>query len=350
MQHELYMRRCIQLAKLGAGNVAPNPMVGAVLVYENRIIGEGFHKQYGNAHAEVNCIDTVREEDKHLIQKSEMYISLEPCSHYGKTPPCSDLIIRKKIPKVFIGSKDPFKQVNGRGIQKLEAAGVEVVTGILEKECEELNKRFFNFHNQHQPYIILKWAQTTDNKIAGTENKQLKISNKFTNRIVHKWRSEEAAILVGTNTIIVDDPLLTNRLWTGKNPVRLVVDKDLKLSQTHKVFNHDAPTIVFNSHKHLVDVDTRLKNEVYFYKLKFEKDLTGQICDACYTLNLQSILVEGGARLLQSFIDNHLYDEVRIITNTEMQIGNGLNAPTITGLNKLCSPNYKNDRIDFSYN
>jgi len=318
-----------------------------VLVYENRIIGEGFHKQYGNAHAEVNCIDTVREEDKHLIQKSELYVSLEPCSHYGKTPPCSDLIIRKKIPKVFIGSKDPFKQVNGRGIQKLEAAGVEVVTGILEKECEELNKRFFNFHNQHRPYIILKWAQTTDNKIAGTENKQLKISNEFTNRIVHKWRSEEAAILVGTNTIIVDDPLLTNRLWTGKNPVRLVIDKDLKLPQTHKVFNHEAPTIVFNSHKHSVHVGAKLENQVYFYKLEFEKELTGQICDACYTLNLQSILVEGGARLLQSFIDNHSYDEVRIITNTEMQIGNGLNAPTITGLNKVCSRNYKKDNIDF---
>jgi diaminohydroxyphosphoribosylaminopyrimidine deaminase / 5-amino-6-(5-phosphoribosylamino)uracil reductase len=345
-QNELYMHRCIQLAKLGAGNVAPNPMVGAVLVYENKIIGEGYHKQFGEAHAEVNCIASVKEENKHLIKGSALYVSLEPCSHYGKTPPCSNLIIRQEIPKVFIGSKDPFKEVDGRGIQKLESAGVEVVTGILEKECTELNKRFFAFHTKQRPYLVLKWAQSADNKISGFHSKSLKISNEFTNKIVHKWRSEEAGILVGTNTINADDPLLTTRLWSGKNPVRLAVDKNLRLSQTHKVFNNDAPTIIFNFRKHSVDAEARLKNQVYYYKLELEKELTEQICDACYKLNLQSILVEGGAKLLQSFIDNHLYDEVRIITNTEMQIGNGLSAPIANKLKKIFSQSIQKDNIN----
>ncbi|MEP6682742.1 MAG: bifunctional diaminohydroxyphosphoribosylaminopyrimidine deaminase/5-amino-6-(5-phosphoribosylamino)uracil reductase RibD [Parafilimonas sp.] len=346
-QHELYMHRCIQLAKLGAGNVAPNPMVGAVLVHENIIIGEGYHTQYGDAHAEVNCINSVKAENKHLIERSTLYVSLEPCSHYGKTPPCSDLIIRQKIPKVFIGSKDPFKEVNGKGIQKLEAAGVEVVTGVLENECIRLNKRFFIFHKKHRPYIVLKWAQTVDNKIAGIENKVLKISNKLTNRLVHKWRFEEASILVGTNTIIADDALLTNRLWTGKNPVRLVIDKDLKLPQTHKVFNNDAPTIIFNFQKHTVDTETKFTNQAYYYKLEIGNNVNHQICEACYKLNIQSILVEGGAKLLQSFIDDRLYDEIITITNTEMQIGNGLHAPLFNGLIKAYSKSIKKDKIEF---
>ena len=203
------MHRCIQLAKLGAGYVAPNPMVGAVLVQRDRIIGEGYHQQYGGPHAEVNCIASVNETDKDLISASTLYVSLEPCSHFGKTPPCADMIIKHKIPKVVIGSRDPSKEVNGKGIEKLKAAGVEVEVGILENECKTLNRRFFIFNTQHRPYIILKWAQTADHKIAGITDERLFISSEVTNRLVHKWRSEEASILVGTNTALYDDPELT---------------------------------------------------------------------------------------------------------------------------------------------
>ncbi len=211
-------------------------MVGAVLVYDNKIIGEGYHQKYGKAHAEVNCINSVRQEDKFLVEKSTLYVSLEPCSHYGKTPPCVDLIIKNKIKKVVIGCIDVYKEVAGKGIQKLQDAGVEVVTGVLEKECIDLNKRFFTFQQKFRPYIILKWAQSFNGKIAAktssstTEeaiNKRTFISNDYSNRLVHKWRSEEAAILVGTNTVLQDDPLLTTRLWTGKNAIRIIIDKEL---------------------------------------------------------------------------------------------------------------------------
>lgn len=339
------MQRCLHLAKLGVGHVAPNPMVGSVLVYEDRVIGEGYHKQYGEAHAEVNCIASVKNEDIQFIEKSTLYVSLEPCAHYGRTPPCSDLIIRKKIPKVVIGCRDPFKEVNGKGIEKLEAAGINIVTGILEKNCKELNKRFFAFHIRQRPYLILKWAQTSDKKITANSNNRLKISNEFTNRLVHKWRVEEAAILVGTNTVLVDDPLLTNRLWTGKNPVRLVIDKELKLPVKAKIFNADAPTVVFNLHKSTIN--TELSNKVYFCKIENTASLCGQICDACYRLNIQSILVEGGAKLLQSFIEENLFDEVRIITNENLKIGNGLDAPFI-GSSVINHTNYKikSDKIE----
>ena len=347
-QDELYMQRCIQLAKLGAGNVTPNPMVGAMLVYENRIIGEGYHKKYGEAHAEVNCIASVKIADKNLVSESTLYVSLEPCAHYGKTPPCSDLIISNKIPKVVIGSNDPFEKVNGKGIEKLKAAGIEVVTGVLEKECLELNKRFFTFHTKQRPYIILKWAQTADKKTALNDNKRLIISNEFSNRLVHKWRAEEAAILVGTNTVLVDDPLLTNRLWSGKNPLRLTIDKYLKLPVDAKVFNKDASTIVFNFYKNTVEFDVELSNTVYYYKINGDAELAHQITDACYKLNLQSILIEGGAQLLQSFIDEKLYDEIRIITNKDLFVIKGLESPVISTWNKIYSFPLGNDLIEFS--
>ncbi len=330
-QAELYMERCIQLAALGAGNVAPNPMVGAVLVYNDRIIGEGYHKKYGEAHAEVNCIASVKEADKHLIENAVLYVSLEPCAHYGKTPPCSDLIIRNKIPKVVIGCRDPFKQVDGKGIEKLKAAGIEVVTGVLENECKDLNKRFFTFHIKKRPYIILKWAQTANKKIASSDNKRLIISNQITNRLVHKWRFEEASILVGTNTVIADDPLLTNRLWQGKNPVRLIIDKALKIPENLRVFNNEAPTIVFNYIKSTIEPVGMFLNQTYFFKIEKDKSLVLQVIDVCYSLNIQSILVEGGAKLLQSFIDEKLFDEIRIITNKDLVIENGLDAPEFKG-------------------
>jgi diaminohydroxyphosphoribosylaminopyrimidine deaminase/5-amino-6-(5-phosphoribosylamino)uracil reductase len=347
-QHEQYMQRCLQLAKLGAGFTRPNPMVGAVLVHDNVIIGEGYHRDYGKPHAEVNCIASVKDTHRHLIAHSTLYVSLEPCAHYGKTPPCTDLIIKNKIPKVVIGCTDPFEQVNGKGIEKLKAVGVEVITGILEKECIDLNKRFFVFHTKKRPYIILKWAQTVDKKIALNENKRLIISNEFTNRLVHKWRAEEAAILVGTNTVAIDDPLLTNRLWAGKNPVRLVIDKHLKLTSGAGIFNHDASTIVFNLHKTSMELNAVPENKVYYYKLNYENSLIKQVADACFKLNIQSILVEGGLRLLQSFIDEQLYDELRIITNENMFAGNGLPAPVFT--DKLTQRNtihVGTDKIEF---
>ena len=345
------MHRCLELARLGAGYVAPNPMVGAVLVYGDKIIGEGWHKKYGEAHAEVNCIVSVKEEDKNLISQSTLYVSLEPCGHFGKTPPCTDLIIKNKIPKVIIGCRDPFKEVNGVGIEKLQAAGVETEVGVMEKECKELNKRFFTFSTQHRPYIILKWAQTADGKIAPPppargasesskdkmsfaqrgsevppaegfrEASRLLISNEYSNRLVHKWRSEEAAILVGTNTALLDNPELTTRLWTGPSPIRLVVDMNLRLPASLNLFNGDVRTIIFNT------VKQEEKENLLYYKLKKDRSLVTQLIPALYQLKIQSVLVEGGAKLLQSFIDNGLWDETRIINNDGLTAGEGLDAP-----------------------
>jgi diaminohydroxyphosphoribosylaminopyrimidine deaminase / 5-amino-6-(5-phosphoribosylamino)uracil reductase len=333
------MHRCIELAKQAAGSVAPNPMVGAVLVYNDIIIGEGYHAQYGQAHAEVNCINAVTKEHKDLIAQSILYVSLEPCAHFGKTPPCADLIIANKIRKVIIGCRDPFKEVDGKGIEKLKAAGIEVISGVLEKECKELNKRFFTFHTAHRPYIILKWAQTANGIIASKDYSRILISNEFSTRLLHKWRSEEAAILVGTNTALHDDPSLTTRLWKGNNPVRLVVDMNLRLPQTLQLFDGSVKTIVFNT--------TRQdeKNNLLFYRIKKDITLVRQISDALYALNIQSVLVEGGAKLLQSFIDEGLYDEVRIITNNQLQVPEGIKSPQVSELILTDSGHIHSDTI-----
>lgn len=316
------MQRCIQLAKAGAGYVAPNPMVGAVLVHENRIIGEGYHQQYGGPHAEVHCVNSVKEADRHLIAQSTIYVSLEPCAHFGKTPPCADLIIEKKIPHVVIGCRDPFKQVDGKGVEKLQAAGVQVTMNVLEQDCKNLNKRFITFHREHRPYIILKWAQTANGKIAGdTGGERLLISNEYTNRLVHKWRSEEAAILVGTNTALFDDPSLTTRLWKGASPVRLVVDMNLRLPSSLQLFNKQVKTIVFNSLQH------EEQHNLLYYQVTQDVNLVHQMVNALYQLKIQSVLVEGGAQLLQSFIDEGLWNEIRVITNNEQVVQHGLPAP-----------------------
>jgi len=335
---ETYMQRCIELALKGAGSVAPNPMVGAVLVHNGRIIGEGWHERYGEAHAEVNCLGQAAQNGQtDKFQQSTLYVSLEPCAHFGKTPPCSDLIIQHKIPKVVIGCRDPFVEVNGKGIEKLKAAGVETVVDVLKKECMELNKRFFTFHLQHRPYIILKWAQTGDGKIAApaplnppgggtledSDVRRLLISNEFTNKLVHKWRSEEASILVGTNTALLDDPQLTNRYWPGKQPVRLVLDKELKLPSTLQLFNDAAKTIVFNTIKESTE------GNIQYYIISKEGNAVEQVVDALYQLNIQSVIVEGGAQLLQGFIDAGLWDEARVIENSSLKIEKGLNAPQI---------------------
>lgn len=337
------MQRCLQLAKIGAGNVAPNPMVGAVLVYDGKIIGEGFHEKFGEAHAEVNCLRSVKDENREFIKHATMYVSLEPCVHFGKTPPCADLIIENKIPEVVIGCEDAFEKVNGKGIEKLQKAAIAVATGILEDECKKINKRFFTFNKLKRPYIILKWAQTANNKISDDagSSERLLITNDFTNRLVHKWRSEEAAILIGTKTALLDNPKLNNRLWAGNNPVRLVVDKKLAIPLSHKIFDKEAKTIVFNGEKH------EINENLVFYKLNGNVNFIEQLMDACYQLKIQSIIVEGGARLLQSFIDAGLWDEARIITNTTLQVDAGLNAPLLCKSKLLHSENFLNDRIQY---
>ncbi len=358
------MQRCLQLAALGAGNVAPNPLVGAVLICGDRIIGEGYHQQYGQAHAEVNCINSVAPADSNLIAKSTLYVSLEPCAHFGKTPPCVDLIITHKIPEVVIGCQDSFAGVNarlndpvgqGKGIEKLKAAGVEVIVCVLEAACRELNKRFFTFHENHRPYIILKWAQSSDGRIAaplnpqeGTlehaDSKRLLISNEFTNRLVHKWRSEEAAILVGTNTALLDDPALTTRHWPGKDPLRLVIDKNLKLPIHLKLFDGSVKTIVFNYNK---QEDT---GNLVYQQLDSEKNILAQIITVLYQIQVQSVIVEGGSKLLQSFIDADLWDEARVITNTSLVINEGLDAPLLKNAIEVDNQKIKNDMISFFRN
>jgi diaminohydroxyphosphoribosylaminopyrimidine deaminase/5-amino-6-(5-phosphoribosylamino)uracil reductase len=329
---------------LGAGHTAPNPMVGSVLVYEDRqtgeerIIGEGYHERYGQRHAEANCVASVKEEDRPLIAQSTLYVSLEPCAHYGKQPPCADLIIDRQIPRVVVGCRDPFPQVNGKGIEKLLAAGVEVRIGVLEKECIDLNRRFLTFNTLHRPYIVLKWAQSANGKIAGADGnagagidggvgnagaRRTLISNEYTNRLVHKWRSEEAAILVGTRTALADDPALTARLWSGPDPIRLVIDKDLRLPDSLRLFDRKVRTIVFNTLRH-EETDNLL-----YYQLATDSSLVDQVVVALTALKIQSVLVEGGARLLQSFIDEGYWDEARVITNNDLEISGGLAAPVL---------------------
>ncbi|RXK62084.1 bifunctional diaminohydroxyphosphoribosylaminopyrimidine deaminase/5-amino-6-(5-phosphoribosylamino)uracil reductase RibD [Lacibacter luteus] len=323
--HEQYMQRCIELARNGAGSVAPNPMVGAVLVHDGKIIGEGWHQRYGEAHAEVNCIGQATQSGQTgNLQQSTLYVSLEPCAHFGKTPPCSDLIIKHKIPKVVIGCRDPFEEVNGKGIEKLKAAGLEVIVDVLKEECVELNKRFFTFHQQQRPYVILKWAQTKNGIIGFKSAERLRISNEFTNRLVHQWRSEEAAILVGSNTALLDNPQLSNRYWdAAKQPVRLVVDRQLKLSSSLKLFNGEAATIVLNN------VQQSNEGAVQYEQLSGNGSVVQQVLQALHQRKLNSVLVEGGAELLQHFINEGLWDEARIITNEELIVTDAVKAPLL---------------------
>lgn len=341
--HETYMHRCIGLASQASGHVAPNPMVGAVLVHESEIIGEGYHQVYGGPHAEVNCIDSVNETNWHLISKSALYVSLEPCAHFGKTPPCADLIIRHNIKKVIIGCRDPFTEVNGKGIEKLLAAKVDVTTGILEKECKELNKRFFTFHTRHRPYIILKWAQTADLRIGNAGNNRLMITNEFTNRLVHRWRSEEAAIMAGTNTVMMDDPMLTNRLWHGNQPVRVIVDMDLRLPSSLRVFDGSVKTIIFNAVKH------EEVNNTTYYQVTRDVNLVHQVLNGLYQIKVLSVMIEGGARLIQSFIDEGLWDEARVITNRKLVLNGGVPSPILTDATVIAEQSFGDDLIRFYF-
>ena len=312
--HEYYIKRCLQIAKNGLGTTRPNPMVGAVIVHNNSIIGEGFTSTYGGPHAEVNAVNSVK--NKSLLKDSTIYVLLEPCSHFGKTPPCSDLIIKHSIPDVVIGCIDDNPEVAGKGVTKLKAHGCNVVVGLLEKECKEHLKRFFTYHNKKRPYIILKWAETEDGFIAPeTKDKQqpVWITNTYSRQLVHKWRAEEQAILVGTNTVIEDNPSLTVRDYTGKNPIRIVIDKSNKLDESYKVFDALAQTIRLTKNK-----------------LDFNQPLASQICRILHQQNINSVIIEGGAKTLQTFIDEGLWDEARIfIGKTEFK--SGTKAPQLNG-------------------
>jgi diaminohydroxyphosphoribosylaminopyrimidine deaminase/5-amino-6-(5-phosphoribosylamino)uracil reductase len=342
--NELYMHRCLQLAQCGAGFVAPNPMVGAVLVYNDRIIGEGYHKIYGQAHAEVNCLESVVTEDRHLIPDSVLYVSLEPCAHYGKTPPCADLIIRHRIKKVVIGCQDPFKAVDGKGIDRLKAAGVTVETGVLEKESRTLNKRFFCFYQQQRPYIILKWARSSNDCISGAGGERIKISNEITDRLVHRWRSEEAAIMVGTTTALKDNPALTNRYWSGHQPTRVLIDKKLSVSRNNAIYAPGAPLIIFNLEKNETDGAAR------FIRLSPDMPVISQVLQDLYNLQIQSIIIEGGTFLLQSFINENCWDEARVITNHQLIIPGGYAAPVLVNGKPAGSQQIGNDTIEFFEN
>lgn len=319
-EDEKYIFRCLQLARNGACNASPNPMVGAVIVHEGKIIGEGYHICCGQPHAEVNAISFVK--DEALLKKSTLYVSLEPCSHYGKTPPCADLIIQKQIPRVVIGCQDPFIKVAGQGIDKLRKAGVEVKVGVLEDKCKKLIKRFLTFHTLQRPYILLKWAESADgymDKIR-QDGHPTQLSNSLGRMLVHKKRAEADAIMVGTHTALLDNPSLTVRDWQGKNPVRILIDKDLSLPKGLHLFNHQVKTIVFTAqHKNSTEF-------LEYVKVDFTLDILPQIMATLYKKNIQSILVEGGAILLQSFIDAGLWDEI-YVEQTPILLYEGVKSP-----------------------
>ena len=324
-KEEKYISRCLELARNGLSTTPPNPMVGAVIVYKDRIIGEGYHVHYGQAHAEVNAICSVKEKDIHLLKEATIYVSLEPCSHYGKTPPCADLIIEKHIPHVVIGCLDPFSLVSGRGMKKLRDAGIDVKVGVLEKECRQLNRKFFTFNIYKRPYIILKWAESAD-KFIGKEyykNKPIMLSSPLTQMLVHKRRAESSAILVGRRTALIDNPSLTARAWHGKNPVRITLDKDLTLPSGIHFFDGNVPTIVFTS-----KTTTKRVPNTEFIQLNFSSNILPQIMDILYAKKLQSLLVEGGSQLLQSFINSNLWDEA-FVEESPIKLDNGIKAPNI---------------------
>lgn len=320
--HEFYLKKCLELALKGFPENTPNPMVGSVIVYKDKIIGEGYHEKYGSHHAEVNAINSVK--DKDLLSKSTIYVNLEPCSHFGKTPPCSDFIIKHKIPKVIIGCIDTFSEVAGRGIEKMKNAGIEVVVKIMEKESRELNKRFFTFHEQKRPYIILKWAESKDGFIAPLNQKEsFWMTSESSKKLVHQWRSEEKSILVGRITAEKDNPSLTVREIEGENPIRIVIDKKLELPKDLNLFNSESETIIFNEEK------SYKKKSNTFVKVNFN-NLIESMLYYLYEQTIQSIIIEGGTKTLQSFIDKQLWDEARIFT-TDSVLKNGVKSPNMKG-------------------
>jgi diaminohydroxyphosphoribosylaminopyrimidine deaminase/5-amino-6-(5-phosphoribosylamino)uracil reductase len=316
---ELFMLRALELAKMGIGHVAPNPLVGCVIVDDGKIIGEGWHAQYGQAHAEVNAINSVSDES--LLERSTLYVSLEPCSHFGKTPPCADLVIKHKLKKVVVANTDPNPLVNGAGLKKLQQAGIEVVTGVLEKDGRELNKRFFTFVEKNRPYIIVKWAQTVDGFMARKNFDSKWISHESSRQLVHQWRSEEAGILVGTRTAQHDDPELTVRDWSGKNPTRIVFDRFLRLSEKLKLFDRKQATLCYNVMKHEEHTNLALIRVS-------ENNFVADVLHDLVQRNIQSVMVEGGAETLKLFLNAGLWDEARVFTSSKT-FDAGIAAPRI---------------------
>jgi len=329
MDDVFYMQRCLELAVMGNGNVSPNPMVGCVIVLNNQIIGEGYHQKIGEAHAEVNAIKNVFENygDKapDLLKEATAYVTLEPCSHFGKTPPCADLLIKHQIKKVVIGNTDPFESVNGKGVEKLKNAGIEVVCGVLEDKCRFVNRRFFTRIKEHRPYFILKWAQTANGFFAPTDQSQQWISGTEAKTLTHQWRSEEDAILVGKNTVLADNPQLNTRAIKGKNPIRIIIDKNLDIPSNYHIFNDVAKTIIFN------EVKTEVVANIHYVQMEdMHYYLPQKIAYQLYLMDIQSVIIEGGANILNQFITANLWDEARIFTNkTKWQ--NGIKAPEING-------------------
>nr|WP_298779096.1 bifunctional diaminohydroxyphosphoribosylaminopyrimidine deaminase/5-amino-6-(5-phosphoribosylamino)uracil reductase RibD [uncultured Polaribacter sp.] len=333
------MKRCLQVAKNGIGNTRPNPSVGAVIVHQNKIIGEGFTSEYGNNHAEVNAVNSV--ENKVLLKEATIYVTLEPCSHFGKTPPCADLLVKHQFKNVVIGCVDTNSLVAGKGIERLRNAGINVIIGVLEDECKEHHKRFFTVQNKKRPYIILKWAETIDGFIAPLsklEQKPIWISNKYSQQLVHKLRSNEHAILVGTNTVIADNPKLNVRSWFGNNPTRIILDKTLRIPSDFSVFDGTVKTIV------LTGDDNKLENKienVIFERIDFNSNLAQQICIVLQKHNIQSVIIEGGSQTLQTFIDEKLWDEAHVFMGG-FSFENGVKAPVFSG-NVTSEKRIKND-------
>jgi diaminohydroxyphosphoribosylaminopyrimidine deaminase/5-amino-6-(5-phosphoribosylamino)uracil reductase len=331
MTDELYMQRCLELASLGLGNVSPNPMVGCVIVSEGKIIGEGYHEKIGEAHAEVNAVKAVFEKygteaAALLLKNATAYVSLEPCAHFGKTPPCADLLIRHQLKRVVIGNRDPFEAVDGKGIEKLKNAGIEVSSGILEKECSWLNRRFFTRILQKRPYIILKWARTANGFFAPTGDGQRWISGPLAKRLVHKWRTEEDAVLVGKRTALVDNPQLNAREWPGRNPVRLLIDRNLEIPSEHHLYNNEAKTIIFN------EIKTDVVGNIHFIQMEdMHYYLPQKIAFQLYLMDIQSVIIDGGANLLDQFITAGLWDEARVFTSA-VSWADGVLSPQINGM------------------
>ena len=325
LNHEYYIKRCLEISKQGIGTTRPNPSVGAVLVVDDKIIGEGFTSPYGGNHAEVNAISSVKNDED--LKKATIYVTLEPCSHYGKTPPCVDLIVKSGIKKVVIGCSDVNEIVAGRGIERLQNEGCEVVVVVLEKECKAHHKRFFTFHSKKRPYIILKWAQTQDGFIAPknrVKQAPVWITQKVSRQLVHKWRSEEHSILVGTTTILDDNPSLDVRSWSGENPLRIVIDKDLTIPKDLKVYDGSVKTIFINQ-----KITTNNEN-LFFEKINFSKPIALEICKVLFKHKVQSLIVEGGGKTIQTFIDENLWDEARVFSGL-VNFKEGTKAPILKG-------------------
>jgi diaminohydroxyphosphoribosylaminopyrimidine deaminase/5-amino-6-(5-phosphoribosylamino)uracil reductase len=333
---ELFMQRALDLAQLGRGSVSPNPLVGCVIVHNTTIIGEGRHEKYGEAHAEVNAVAAVN--DKSLLSKSTVYVNLEPCSHFGKTPPCADMLAAHRVKKVVIANLDPNPLVSGKGIKKLKDAGIEVVTGVLGEKGDALNKRFFTFFSKKRPYIILKWAETADGFIARENFDSKWISNEHSRQLVHKWRSEEDAVLVGTGTALHDNPALTVRDWSGRNPIRIVIDRYNRLPQTLTLFDGQQQTLCYTTTKN------EIRQNLAFVKVK-ESSFQKELLDDLFKRNIQSVIIEGGATTLQQFINNNLWDEARIFTSRQ-EFGSGIPAPQFNG-NLTATESVWNDTLTF---